>query len=83
MSQMESKGIKWSTTILIMISRDWMRILHIDMSWEVDINMIDQKKMKRKEVKYVSKYENYGPEARKFQIQKYKVIMGYKYLCVL
>ena len=49
MSQMELKGIKWSTTILIMISRDWMRILHIDMSWEVDINMIGQKKMKRSE----------------------------------
>ena len=49
MSQMESKGIKWLSTILIMISRDWMRILYIDMSWEVDINMIDQKKMKRSE----------------------------------
>ena len=31
----------------------------------------------------MSKYENFGPEARKFQIQKYKVIMGYKYLCEL
>ena len=45
------------------------------MSWEVDINMIGQKKRSENVSKYVKIMD------RKFQIQKYKIIMGYKYLC--
>ena len=48
------------------------------MSWEVDINMIGQKK-RSENMKFFSKYVKIMD--RKFQIQKYKVIMGYKYLC--
>ena len=76
MSQMESKGIKWSSTILIMISRDWMRILYIDMSWEVDINMIGQKKMKRSE--NMNMFQNMKIMGRKPKSSKFRNISYYE-----